>query len=52
MFVLNVLYKTFGSFIRAVTRRGYIDKIRNESENVYRNYRLFAVGIYLAYNKY
>lgn len=52
MFVLNVLYKTFGSFIRAVTGRDYIDKIRNESENVYRNYRLFAVGIYLAYNKY
>ena len=50
MNILYVLYETFWGFIDTVTNQGssdYTDKIRYQSENVYRRYEIFTTNIHL-----
>lgn len=53
MFVLYVLHKKFQNFINIVMRhdcRDNVSKVWSWSENVYREYKIFTVAIYLTKN--
>lgn len=50
-FYVYVLHKTFKNFISTLTiydYRGDINKIWNQSKNVYRSYRIFIANVHFA----
>ena len=44
IFILCVVYKTFGNFVSTIMRSSYLYR---QFENTYKSYRIFDINLYL-----